>query len=203
MTWGPDAQLTPKGIAQAQAAGAAWQTQLAAGAPFPNTFYSSPLTRSSDTLNITWAPFGVGQKKGPVPVVLEGLREVIGVHTCDERRTKSWISARFPKWSFEKGFTENDELWTPTDRETTDEQTARLRSAIVEILDNDDSTCMSTRSCRWYGNTHISSDISITAHSGAVAATLRAIGHRTFSLATGGQSLTIQVQSLVLTCPQR
>ncbi|PSR74096.1 hypothetical protein PHLCEN_2v10052 [Hermanssonia centrifuga] len=57
------------------------------------------------------------------------------------RRTKTFIHDREPSWIFEKGFTENDELWTPTNRETSDEQQARSREALVEILNNDDSTC--------------------------------------------------------------
>lgn len=142
MTWGPDALLTPTGIAQAQAVSTAWKAQSAAGAPLPSTFYSSPLTRSSDTLNITWTSVvGVGSKKGPQPIVLEGLRETIGVHTCDKRHPKTWIAAREPTWKFEKGFAEEDELWTADDRETSDEQQARIREAIVQIFDNDDSTC--------------------------------------------------------------
>jgi broad specificity phosphatase PhoE len=142
MTWGPDARLTPTGEAQARNVSAAWKVQAQAGAPLPSTFYSSPLTRSSDTLRITWeSVVGVSQKKGPVPVVLEGLRETIGVHTCDKRNPKSWIAEREPTWKFEKGFTEEDELWTPDDRETSDAQQARIREALVQILDNDDSTC--------------------------------------------------------------
>jgi acetolactate synthase regulatory subunit len=31
-------------------------------------------------------------------------------------------------------------------------------------------------------------DISVTAHSGTISAALRAIGHRTFSVQTGGES---------------
>jgi broad specificity phosphatase PhoE len=145
MTWGPDAQLTPLGISQAQNASSAWKTQSAAGAPLPESFYSSPLTRSSDTLNITWSSVpGVligNSKHAPVPVVLEGLRETIGVHTCDKRHSKTWIAQREPKWVFEKRFTEEDELWTADDRESDGAQQARIREALVQILDNDDSIC--------------------------------------------------------------
>jgi hypothetical protein len=116
---------------------------LLAGAPLPTSWYSSPLTRSSDTLNLTWAwhGVGVGASSKKTPVVLEGLRETIGVHTCDERHSKSWIAAREPRWAFEKGFTEKDELWLPDVRETSAAQQARVRDALVEILDNEDSTC--------------------------------------------------------------
>lgn len=64
-----------------------------------------------------------------------------GVHTSDMRRSKSFIHAREPAWLFERGFTEDDELWTPDVRETADEQQARARSALVEIFNGDNSTC--------------------------------------------------------------
>ena len=57
------------------------------------------------------------------------------------RRSKTFIHNREPTWFFEKGFTEDDELWTPMDRETADQQQARARSALVEIFNADNSTC--------------------------------------------------------------
>ncbi|KIP09612.1 hypothetical protein PHLGIDRAFT_67274 [Phlebiopsis gigantea 11061_1 CR5-6] len=169
--WGPDALLTPNGIQQAQNLSVAWRQQAAAGAPLPQSFYVSPLTRSTDTLNITWGDFVLNRPGAPVPIIVEGLRETIGVHTSDMRRSKTFIHDREPTWLFEKGFTENDELWTPSVRETADQQQARARSALVEIFNGDDSTY-----------------ISITSHSGETAGLLAAIGHRPFPLDTGGVS---------------
>lgn len=63
------------------------------------------------------------------------------------RRSKTFIHDREPTWLFEKGFTENDELWTPDVRETADEQQARARSALVEIFNGDNNTCKYSR-CR-------------------------------------------------------
>jgi hypothetical protein len=40
-------------------------------------------------------------------------------------------------------------------------------------------------------------DISVTAHSGTISAALRAIGHRTFSVQTGGKSLLFHSVSIV------
>ena len=55
--------------------------------------------------------------------------------------------ALLPYFLFEKGFTEDDELWTPMDRETADQQQARARSALVEIFNGDNSTCEMLMSC--------------------------------------------------------
>jgi broad specificity phosphatase PhoE len=69
---GPDPLLTDRGEAQARNTSAAWKAQAAAGAPLPVSFYSSPLTRSSDTLALTWAPVvGVNEDGGPSPVIIE------------------------------------------------------------------------------------------------------------------------------------
>ena len=65
------------GIVQAQNLSVAWKQQRALGVPLPQTFYCSPMTRSTDTLNITWGDFVLGRPGVPPPVVLEGLRETI------------------------------------------------------------------------------------------------------------------------------
>jgi len=97
------------------------------------------------------------------------LREVIGEHTCDRRSTRTYIHSEFPNYPFEEKFAENDELWKPDVRESASEHTIREHEALEQIFDVDDSTF-----------------ISITSHSGSIAATLRAIGHRAFALPTGG-----------------
>lgn len=84
ITWGPDALLTPLGTQQALTMGTAWKNQSAQGAPLPESFYSSPLSRSSDTLALTWAgrvpapgkPVGALQVRGKeaVPVFVEVCR---------------------------------------------------------------------------------------------------------------------------------
>ena len=83
--WGPDALLTPTGIQQAQNLSVAWRQQATSGAPLPQTFYASPLTRATDTLNITWTDFVLNQPGAPVPVIIEGLRETIVSGLCSEK----------------------------------------------------------------------------------------------------------------------
>ncbi|KAJ3551114.1 hypothetical protein NM688_g4921 [Phlebia brevispora] len=143
ITWGPDAELTLLGIAQARSLSSAWRFQAEAGVPLPQSFYVSPLTRALDTLNATWGDWVLTRPDIPAPVVIEGLRETIGVHTCDMRRSKTFIAHRYPSWSFEEGFAEADPFWTPDTRETADAQQARARRALVEILGQDDATCRS------------------------------------------------------------
>lgn len=69
------------------------------------------------------------------------IREHNGVHTCDKRRTRSDIHARFPEYGFEAGFTEDDELWTPDYRETHGDIDRRARHVLDIIFQNDREQC--------------------------------------------------------------
>ena len=102
-------------------------------------------------------------------MIKELLREVNGVHTCDRRSTKSYIHSEFPLYTFEPGFAENDELWSPDIRESDPALDARLKTLLDDIFTHDDSTY-----------------ISFSSHSGAISALLRDLGHRPFRLSTGG-----------------
>ncbi|KAF7791300.1 hypothetical protein EIP86_002314 [Pleurotus ostreatoroseus] len=177
LVWGPDALLTPLGISQAQNVSVAWKAQAKAGVPLPTSFYTSPLSRAMDTLNVTWGDWVLGTQGARGPLVMEALRETIGVHTCDKRKSKAYIHDRYPTWSFENGFAEDDPFWTPDDRETAAAQQLRAQQALVDIMNRDDSTY-----------------ISITCHGGEIAALLRVIGHRPFSVGTGGMFLSLLVE---------
>jgi len=66
------------------------------------------------------------------------------VHTCDKRNTKSYIAKSHPSFTIEEGFTEADELWNPTVRETKAEVSIRARSVIDKIFREDpEATCKS------------------------------------------------------------
>jgi broad specificity phosphatase PhoE len=166
---GPDALLTPKGIQQALVANAAWKAQISASAPLPQKFLSSPLSRAASTLNFTWSDIAIQTSPFMNPVFVEGLRESIGLHTCDKRRDKYYLKATYPNFTFEAGFSIEDELWGPVYEETFEQQIVRLRPVLDSIWERDTSTY-----------------ISITAHSGTVNAILANIGHRPFNLQTGG-----------------
>jgi len=177
LVWGPDALLTPTGVQQAKDAHNKWSAEIPSGIPVPTVFYSSPLTRAARTLEITWTGITLQNASHPDPVrpshqvvVAEDCREVYGVHTCDKCHPKSWIAEHFPLYTFDKGFTEEDELWTPDNRETTEHINARARSVLNDVWD------------QYPTDTYVS----ITAHSGIIGALLAVVGRGAYSLPTGG-----------------
>ncbi|ORY29348.1 histidine phosphatase superfamily [Naematelia encephala] len=164
ITWGPDAVLTPNGVAQALAVNAAWKEQQQAGVPLPQKLYSSPMRRSTSTLNLTWSDILLN--KG---YIKEMFRESIGLHTCDQRSNLSIIQEANPGWQIDKSFTFHDELWNPIYEEQLNQQALRVRMLLNEIFATDPSTF-----------------ISITAHSGVINSFFVAVGHQRFGVQTGG-----------------
>ncbi|KAF9448758.1 phosphoglycerate mutase-like protein [Macrolepiota fuliginosa MF-IS2] len=171
ITWGPDPELTPIGINQAIEAKHGWEAELPFRITLPDKLYSSPLTRAADTLHITFEGTVLGDVEDKrTVVVLENCREENGVHTCDKRRTRSYIHKRFPNCEFEDGFEEEDELWDTDLRETKAEVAKRARNVLDYIFEKDPS----------------STYISVTAHGGIINGFLQAIGRKPFALSTGG-----------------
>ncbi|KAF9262314.1 phosphoglycerate mutase-like protein [Marasmius fiardii PR-910] len=166
IVWGPDAELTPLGKEQAQAVNTEWKSELEFNIPVPKKRYSSPMTRALNTYTITFDGIPV---KGR-PLVLENCREVYGVHTCDKRRSRTYIRTTFPEFDIEKGFTEEDELWTPDVRESDEHAVIRATSVLDVIFGDKDDEIV----------------ISVTAHSGIINGFLGAVGRPSFSLQTGG-----------------
>lgn len=134
---GPDPLLTPLGISQAETARDAWALQLSRGAPVPQTIISSPLSRAASTLNITWSPVA----DAPKPVFHELFRESIGLHTCDQRRSRSYLAGAYPSFGFEDGFAEQDKLWTVDLEETDIQHVLRTRRALDLLFASDPSVC--------------------------------------------------------------
>jgi broad specificity phosphatase PhoE len=198
-----DADLTPEGINQAQIAHSYWASQSKEQKiHFPDAYYSSPLTRSLKTANLTFAGFPqlVSSRARPgnaaaafVPQVKEAFREGVSLHTCDRRRSRSYIEGLFPDWTFEEGFTEEDELWTGVKGETSEAQDLRSRGALDDIF-NARGRTEGEKKPRGCGGARVPSHgdedgeklvISVTAHSGEITSILRVIGHREFKLNTG------------------
>ncbi|ELU36450.1 hypothetical protein AG1IA_09521 [Rhizoctonia solani AG-1 IA] len=159
---------------------------------------------------IYWdSPHRIGEE-GQGSTICDG---VLGVHTCDKRRTKTYIRQTYKNFGIESGFTEEvsyllssagflaplittgsfnvkDELWTADHRETNDETDARLRRTLDAIFDR----LLGPKDiCMWLPNGLILGIlplvrlvISVTAHSGAISSALRVLGHRAYSLPTGG-----------------
>ncbi|KAI3321098.1 phosphoglycerate mutase-like protein [Xylariaceae sp. AK1471] len=177
--WGPldgngtviwrDAHLTEAGLAQCSKANSFWKQTLAVEKiPAPQTYYSSPLIRSATTANLTFNGLALPKDRPFAPTVKELLREGISIRTCDSRSNKTYISTLLPRFKFEDGFTENDELWKGFEGETSEAQLRRTKIVWDDIFSNDDSTWIST-----------------TTHSGQITNNLRVLGHRAFSLSTG------------------
>ncbi|KAI3616831.1 phosphoglycerate mutase [Moniliophthora roreri] len=165
LVWGPDAKLTPLGENQARAVNRAWKTELAFNIPLPRRRYCSPMTRALSTYILTFEDIPLECR----PLVLENCREVYGVHTCDKRRSRTYISTTFPQFDIEEGFTEEDQLWTPDERETDEHVALRAKAVLDVIFENDGETF-----------------ISVTGHSGIINGFNAAVGRPSFSLQTGG-----------------
>jgi len=137
--------------------------------PSPEYYYVSPLMRCLATAEITFWGLQVPNDRPFEPEVKELLRETIGVHTCDKRSSKSDILTSYPYVNFERGFAENDPFWEPQLREPPKATEARLSELLDDIFQNEKRT--------W---------LSLTSHSGAIAAILAVLHHRPFQLPTGG-----------------
>ncbi|KAL2073622.1 hypothetical protein VTL71DRAFT_10948 [Oculimacula yallundae] len=176
-TWS-DALLTPLGESQALSANAFWRLQISdQKIPTPETFYTSPLLRCLATANLTFSGLDLPKDRPFIPTIKEGLREVIGVHTCDRRSSKSVIHEHYPDWPFEEGFAEEDPLWSAELRETDEAIDQRTLSAVEDLFESDDHTY-----------------ISISSHSGQIASMLRVLNHRVFGLGTG-QAIPVLVKA--------
>lgn len=146
-----------------------WQKQISTQhVPYPQSYYTSPLTRCLRTANITFSDLELPHYYPFVPTVKEFFREGISTHTCDRRNSKAYIENLFPDFNIEAGFTEKDELWSGVVAEPSGAQDARSKSVLDDVFANDDHT--------W---------VSITSHSGEIRSLLRVLGHREFSLGTG------------------
>ncbi|KAM7198811.1 Phosphomutase-like protein 3 [Rhypophila sp. PSN 637] len=175
MTW-RDAELTPKGVGHLVESNQFWaKTAPKAKVPSPQSFYVSPMARTLATANLTFGSL----VDGFAPIVKENLRETINQCTCSYRYPKSWIQARYPKYKFEEGFTEQDEIFTGKTIESASGQSARVRKFLDDIFAADKSTF-----------------ISVVTHGVNVGPLLEVIGHRNpkFNLTTG-QSIAVLVKA--------
>ena len=153
-----DPELSAIGVSQAVTVNALWKTEMAAGIPVPQKGYCSPLTRAMRTAvisfdgvmaNIPDSLFVVEVSLDSIILlfdrehVLQNCRELNGKHTCDKRRTRSYIHAEFPQLSIEPGLTEADELWHPEKRERWAMVMHRGRLVLEAMFEKDQEMCMS------------------------------------------------------------
>ncbi|KAF2871642.1 phosphoglycerate mutase [Massariosphaeria phaeospora] len=170
MTWS-DAKLTPTGQQQAKDVHALWQRLLPSGIPAPETYYVSPLTRTLETADLSFAGLDLPADKPYKPIVKELLREALGIHTCDRRSPASTILTAFPHVTLEAGFSDADTLWRPDYREPRSARKYRLQQLLDDVFGSDSDPGVF---------------LALTSHSGAIASVLEAVGHRAFGLRTGG-----------------
>ncbi|ESZ97519.1 hypothetical protein SBOR_2066 [Sclerotinia borealis F-4128] len=168
-TWA-DSQLAPTGVAQALVANNFWENLITTQhiSP-PESYYVSPLTRCLETCSLTFKNLPLPPSSPPfTPIIKELLREGISSHTCDRRRSKTYIHALAPTWKFEPKFVEEDPYWRANYSETQETENRRFKTLLDDLFMNDNSTF-----------------VSLSSHSGAINTILRVIGHRTFPLNTG------------------
>ncbi|KAK0374432.1 phosphoglycerate mutase [Colletotrichum limetticola] len=165
-----DPLLTPAGANEALKANAYFKDRYATQKmPYFESYYTSPLIRCGYTANITFGDIPIPADEHPfIPVVKEGFREGMTVHTCNWRSNKTYIASTFPSFEFEPGFAEYDPLWRRNESETSDAQDARSKAVLDDVFRTDDKT--------W---------LSITSHSGEITKLLKALNHRAFRLSTG------------------
>lgn len=177
ITWGPDADLTEIGLAQARCNNDALKKQIKNGAPIPAKMYVSPLKRSCKTLKLTWK--GI---ETPRPIVKENLRETIGLNLCHRRSNKSDISDLFPDFQFEDGFSEYDVLHESyQEKERLHEQFIRITEFLQEVFEEEWNGSSIDKKKRFDEQI-----ISVTCHAGTIRAFLTVTSHRMFTIPTCG-----------------
>ena len=67
--------------------------------------------------------------------------------TCDKRKPRTYIASSYPHFMIEEGFTELDEFWNPTIRESTTQVAERARKVLDFIFQKDvDAQCKNPHS---------------------------------------------------------
>lgn len=116
--------------------------------------------------------------------------------TCDKRKPRTYIASSFPHFVIEEGFTELDELWSPTVRESTTQVAERARKVLDDIFQKDIDAQCKTNSVIFQQNTlfkffFVCAVVSITAHEGFMHGFLAAIGRQEIRVPTGGKTWAI------------
>ena len=127
------------------------------------------------------------------------------MHTCDKRQTRTHIATSYPHFIIEDGFTELDELWSPTVRESEKQVAERARKILDVIFQNDkDTLCKIELLClfiyfSFFRLVHFFflAVISITAHGEFISGFLRAVGRQSFRIPTGGESLQLPLMRFI------
>ncbi|TYZ64976.1 hypothetical protein PybrP1_005768 [[Pythium] brassicae (nom. inval.)] len=127
-----DADLTPFGIDDARSKGPpAIAAERARGMPPIERVVVSTLSRAIQTAEIFFADY---PPRAPF-ASMELCREIMGVHTCDKRVSRSQLARKFPRVDVTRVADEEDVLWSPTHRETDEEIQARALVFLQQLFD--------------------------------------------------------------------
>lgn len=76
-------------------------------------------------------------------IVSKNCRETFADHTCDQRRSKTYIHQTFPDVLFEEEFSEEDILWTGSEEqgETFEDTIIRAKKVLDSIFEGDEEIC--------------------------------------------------------------
>ncbi|GMF27334.1 unnamed protein product [Phytophthora lilii] len=127
-----DAPLTPFGIQDAQSKGQpSVKAELERGMPAIERVVVSPISRAIQTaLHF----FSKDQVPNEPFTCIESCRETFDCHTCNKRRPLSELKQKFPDVDFSRMKDEEDQLWSTTHRETTEEIQKRAREFLLEFF---------------------------------------------------------------------
>ncbi|KXJ87664.1 histidine phosphatase superfamily [Microdochium bolleyi] len=179
-----DADLTETGKGQARLLNAFWRESLSSDGgvniPAPQRYYVSPHSRTLETCRLSFEDLDslLPPSLPFKPVVKEILRERYGEHTCDRRRSRTWIASQYPEFEIESGLTENDELWTADKMETPEHVAGRMTRMLEAVFEHDKEATF----------------VSFTMHSGAIFALHKAVGHEGV-LVTPGAMVPVLVRA--------
>ncbi|KAI8818639.1 histidine phosphatase superfamily [Fimicolochytrium jonesii] len=174
-----DASLTPLGISQlAQNADNLFAEINEHKLALPSLIVTSPLSRCLNTTRLVWGK--ITQNKYD-PKAIEFLREQYGDHTCDQRRTRTELSKRFPEVDFTDLVTDEDSLWEKDVREPDEHVIERVRAVFDGLFSLPETSSGETLDV-------LTSEklIGIVCHGGIIESSIHITGHRDFPVPPGG-----------------
>lgn len=177
--YAPDPQLTSLGMAQAEENHRLWQQELKLGAPIPAKFFVSPLQRSCNTLQITWHDL---KPDTIVPYVDELIRETIGKNLCDKRSPKRVIEQRFPHFNTD-GVVDEEDVAFGDERESMIDQSIRINKFLQNLFELDYDSKQGKVDEKLAERDAF---IATYSHAGTIRCFINVLGHRNFTISTGG-----------------
>lgn len=156
-----DSPLTKTGVIQAGKASKMLDGEISMGLHLDNVLVS-PLERTLHTYSVAYQ-----NQQNIKSTVVELAREILGVSTCDQRRSISEKRLEYPHLDFSKIKSDADPWWTSDHRETDAEIKIRATKFLNFIFSNTSSQ-----------------SVGVVSHSIFAAALLGVINHPVYKIAT-------------------